>query len=41
MGGQGATLELVDGANTSVALATLSAGGPNGAYLHLGEALPW
>ena len=41
MGGEGATMELVDGAKTSVALATIEEGGPNGAYIHLGEPLPW
>jgi NAD(P)-dependent dehydrogenase (short-subunit alcohol dehydrogenase family) len=41
MGGEGATMELVDGAKTSVALATLDADGPNGAYVHMGEPLPW
>ena len=41
MGGEGATLELEEGAKTSVALATLGPDGPNGAYLHLGQALPW
>jgi NAD(P)-dependent dehydrogenase (short-subunit alcohol dehydrogenase family) len=41
MGGEGATMELEDGAKTSVALATLDAGGPNGAYIHMGEPLPW
>ena len=41
MGGEGATMELTDGAKTSVALATLPADGPNGAYIHLGKALPW
>jgi NAD(P)-dependent dehydrogenase (short-subunit alcohol dehydrogenase family) len=41
MGGQDATLELEDGAKTSVALATLGADGPNGAYIHMGETLPW
>ena len=41
MGGEGATMELEEGAATSVALATLDAGGPNGAYVHRGESLPW
>ena len=30
-----------DGAKTSVQLATLPADGPTGAYIHLGERLPW
>jgi NAD(P)-dependent dehydrogenase (short-subunit alcohol dehydrogenase family) len=41
MGGEGAVMEIEDGAKTSVALATLGADGPNGAYLHMGEPLPW
>ena len=40
MGGEGATMELPDGAKTSVALATLAADGPTGSYTHMGEALP-
>jgi NAD(P)-dependent dehydrogenase (short-subunit alcohol dehydrogenase family) len=41
MGGEGAMLEIEDGAKTSVALATLPDDGPTGAYIHMGEALPW
>jgi NAD(P)-dependent dehydrogenase (short-subunit alcohol dehydrogenase family) len=41
IGGEGATMELPDGAKTSVSLATLAADGPTGSYTHLGEALPW
>lgn len=41
MGGEGATMEISDGAKTSVALATVGAEGPNGAFLHMGETLPW
>jgi NAD(P)-dependent dehydrogenase (short-subunit alcohol dehydrogenase family) len=41
LGGEGATMELPDGAKTSVALATLAADGPTGSYIHMGEALPW
>jgi NAD(P)-dependent dehydrogenase (short-subunit alcohol dehydrogenase family) len=41
MGGEGATMELSDGAKTSVALATTGEDGPNGAFLHLGEPIPW
>ena len=41
MGGEGAVMEIEDGAKTSVALATLGADGPNGAYLHMGKPLPW
>lgn len=41
MGGEDAQMEIPDGAKTSVALATLGADGPNGAYMHMGETLPW
>jgi len=41
MGGEGATMEISDGAKTSVALATVGPDGPNGAFLHMGETLPW
>lgn len=41
MGGAGAMLEIADGAKTSVALALAGADSPNGAYLHLGNPLPW
>ena len=41
MGGPSAPMEIVDGAKTSVALALIGANGPNGAYIHLGEPLPW
>ena len=41
MGGEGAQMEIVDGAKTSVALATLPANGPAGGYFHMGEPLPW
>jgi NAD(P)-dependent dehydrogenase (short-subunit alcohol dehydrogenase family) len=41
LGGEGAPMEIPDGAKTSVALATLPADGPNGAYVHMGEPLPW
>jgi len=41
MGGPAAPMEIVDGAKTSVALALIDAKGPNGAYIHLGEPLPW
>src|SRR6266404_5546821 len=41
MGGEGAQMEIAEGAKTSVALATLGADGPNGAYVHMGETLPW
>jgi NAD(P)-dependent dehydrogenase (short-subunit alcohol dehydrogenase family) len=41
MGGDGAMMEIVDGAKTSVQLATLGEDGPTGGYFHMGEALPW
>jgi NAD(P)-dependent dehydrogenase (short-subunit alcohol dehydrogenase family) len=41
MGGEDATMEIEDGAKTSVALATIGSEGPNGAYIHMGEPLPW
>ncbi len=41
MGGKGAQMEIPDGARTSVELATLEEGGPSGAYIHMGEVLPW
>ena len=41
LGGEGAMMEVEDGAKTSVELATLSADGPTGGYFHLGETLPW
>lgn len=41
MGGEGAHLEIVDGAKTSVALALLPDDGPSGIYTHLGQTLPW
>jgi len=41
MGGPAAPMEIADGAKTSVALALIDGKGPNGAYIHLGEQLPW
>ena len=41
MGGDQAPMELADGSKTSVALATLPAGGPTGGYFHQGQPLPW
>jgi NAD(P)-dependent dehydrogenase (short-subunit alcohol dehydrogenase family) len=41
MGGAQAPMEIVDGAKTSVQLALLGPDGPNGAFIHLGETLPW
>jgi NAD(P)-dependent dehydrogenase (short-subunit alcohol dehydrogenase family) len=41
MGGAGAPMDVVDGAHTSVELATLPPSGPTGGFFHLGEAVPW
>jgi NAD(P)-dependent dehydrogenase (short-subunit alcohol dehydrogenase family) len=41
MGGEGATMELRDGAKTSVVLAMLGPDGPTGSFSHMGETLPW
>ena len=41
MGGDGAVMEILDGAKTSVELATLLEDGPTGGFFHMGEALPW
>lgn len=41
MGGEEAPMEIVDGAKSSVELATVGEDGPNGSYSHLGETLPW
>jgi NAD(P)-dependent dehydrogenase (short-subunit alcohol dehydrogenase family) len=41
MGGEGAQMEIVDGAKTSVRMATLPADGPTGGYFHMNDSLPW
>ena len=41
MGGQNAHLELVDGAKTSVRLATLGEDGPTGGYFYMDDVLAW
>jgi NAD(P)-dependent dehydrogenase (short-subunit alcohol dehydrogenase family) len=41
MGGENATMEIEDGAKTSVELALLGPDGPNGRFIHMGEELPW
>ena len=41
MGGEGATLEIKDGAVTSVRLATLDNDGPVSGYFHMGKAIRW
>ncbi|APW40141.1 short-chain dehydrogenase [Rhodoferax koreense] len=41
MGGSAAPMSVVDGARTSVILATLPADGPNGGFFHMNDPLPW
>ncbi|ADV84646.1 SDR family oxidoreductase [Terriglobus saanensis] len=41
MGTDAAPMEIVDGAKTSVRLATLPADGPTGGYFHMDQTLPW
>ena len=41
MGGDGATMEIPEGAKTGVELALLNQDGPNGEFFHLGKPLPW
>lgn len=41
LGGDGAPLEVADGAKTSVRLATLAADGPTGGFFHMNETLAW
>jgi NAD(P)-dependent dehydrogenase (short-subunit alcohol dehydrogenase family) len=41
LGGEGAPMEIVDGAKTSVRLATLPDDGPTGGYFHRNDTLPW
>ena len=41
MGGSNATLEVEDGAKTSVELALIDADGPDGRFIHMGRELPW
>lgn len=41
MGGEEAPLDVIEGAKTSVELATLPDSGPTGGYFHLGQTLPW
>jgi NAD(P)-dependent dehydrogenase (short-subunit alcohol dehydrogenase family) len=41
MGTDQAPMEIVDGAKTSVQLALIGPGGPNGRFIHLGSELPW
>jgi NAD(P)-dependent dehydrogenase (short-subunit alcohol dehydrogenase family) len=41
MGGEGAPMEIVDGAKTAVELALIGEDGPNGGLFHLGKPIPW
>lgn len=41
MGTDDATMEIPEGGQTGVTLATLPADGPTGGYFHLGKPLPW
>ena len=41
MGGKNAPMNLVDGAKSSVGMATIGEDGPNGTYTHMGKPLPW
>jgi len=41
MGGENAQLEVEDGAQTAVDLATLPDDGPTGTFVHMGKTLPW
>jgi NAD(P)-dependent dehydrogenase (short-subunit alcohol dehydrogenase family) len=41
MGGDAAPMEIVDGAKTSIQLATLPDDGPSGGFFHLGKSIPW
>jgi NAD(P)-dependent dehydrogenase (short-subunit alcohol dehydrogenase family) len=41
MGGAEAAMEVSEGGKTSAALATLPEDGPTGAFIHLGQAIPW
>jgi NAD(P)-dependent dehydrogenase (short-subunit alcohol dehydrogenase family) len=41
MGGDEAPLDVKEGAKTAVDLATLPDDGPSGAFIHLGQNLPW
>ena len=41
LGGDEASMEIVDGAKTGIALATLDKDGPSGGFFHMGETMPW
>jgi hypothetical protein len=41
LGGEGATMDITEGAKTGVQLATLPDDGPSGGFFHLGQPVPW
>ena len=41
MGGEAAPMEIIDGAKSSVALATIGAEGPSGGFFHMGIHMRW
>ncbi|MCC5640523.1 SDR family oxidoreductase [Nostoc sp. CHAB 5844] len=41
LGGEGAMMDITEGAKTGVQLATLPDDGPSGGFFHLGEPVPW
>ncbi|MBD2595830.1 SDR family oxidoreductase [Nostoc spongiaeforme FACHB-130] len=41
LGGEGAMMDIGEGAKTGVQLATLPDDGPSGGFFHLGEPVPW
>jgi NAD(P)-dependent dehydrogenase (short-subunit alcohol dehydrogenase family) len=41
LGGEGAMMDIAEGAKTGVQLATLPDDGPSGGFFHLGQPVPW
>lgn len=41
LGGEGAMMDITEGAKTGVQLATLPDHSPNGGFFHLGQSVPW
>lgn len=41
LGGEGAMMDITEGAKTGVQLATLPEDGPSGGFFHLGQPVPW
>jgi NAD(P)-dependent dehydrogenase (short-subunit alcohol dehydrogenase family) len=41
LGGEGAPMDIVEGAKTGVLLATIPDDGPTGGFFHAGDTLPW